>query len=38
MRTSHSLLRNQRRRAMMMMPARMRANRNFSDLSLERLH
>ena len=36
-RTSHSRLRNQRHRAMI-VPARMRTNGNFSDISLEWLH
>jgi len=37
MRTSHSLLRNQRHKAII-VPARVQANENFSDASLERLH
>jgi len=37
MRASHSLLHNQRHRAMIVQ-ARMRANENFSDASLAMLH
>ena len=37
MRTSHLLLRNQRNSATI-MAAKMRANGNFSDANLERLH
>jgi len=37
MRTSHSLLRNQRHRATV-VPAGMRANGNYSDVSVERSH
>jgi len=37
MRTSHCLKRNERHRAMT-VPTKMRANKNFSDASFERLH